>query len=101
MNLINVIIIIAALLSASMFMIAYSFTKWEESSEGINIMLLPVTFIFMGISSLGRRFDLMSQVSADTVSILAWLLVAILMIQRSNQLIKAQKGKPQPPKEKK
>lgn len=90
MFVLNVIVIFLAFLVSVGFMFTYSFTKWERSSVGINLMLLPVSLISLTVSSLGRRFDLFQQDVADLISIGAWILVVILMTQRIYHVLKAQ-----------
>lgn len=91
LSLINAAIVGAALLSVIFFMAIYSSTLWEKTAEGRNLMLFPVSFILIGLSSLSRRADILPQIAEDTMSIAAWILVSILMIQRGFHVLRAQK----------
>lgn len=91
MEALNLTVIALTVIASLSFMVVYNFSRWEKSPEGINIMALPLVFIFLSISSFGRRFDILGQVWADGVSTAAWLLAFLLIGQRVFQVIKAQK----------
>lgn len=91
METLNLAVIALTVIASLSFMVIYNFSRWEKTPEGINLMTLPLVFIFLALSSFGRRFDLLSQVWANGISTAAWLLAFLLISQRVFQVIKAQK----------
>lgn len=91
METLNLAVIALTVIVSLSFMVVYNFSRWEETPEGINLMALPLVFIFLAFSSFGRRFDLLSQVWANGISTAAWFLAFLLISQRAFQVVKAQK----------
>ena len=91
MEAVNAGIVVLSVFSVIYFIFVYSSTTWERTSEGINLMLFPFSYLFLAMSSLSRRWDLLPALVEDALSVFAWLMVSFLMIQRGLHVRRAQR----------
>lgn len=85
---VNTAIVIVAIVATLSFIVTFSLTRWEKTAEGRNFMILPFSILFLGISSVSRRLDIFSSFTEDMLSILAWVIISILMFQRTYFVVK-------------
>lgn len=87
----NMVIVIIAVVCTLSFIVSFSLTRWEKTAEGRNFMILPFSILFLGISSISRRLDIFNSFTEDALSILAWIIISAMMIQRTHFVISTKK----------